>query len=432
MWKDSDFKEIFQNYHPSPPSKVWEAIQAQLNSKEYALTPVVYFSQSQKLALFAAGIASILFCSFLVSMATNSPERFASKEVSTQTIQIVAPPSHPPQASLHKPEYTRKLSKKTNQSMNSNHLAIPKEWTDYKKELLELAELDRQIDQLGEEINSIKMDHISSGYHSPEPTLLATNTQYQAENSMQRYLSLSKITAIENTSEVSSTAQNYSVKPSKWYERFYLTPFMGANFSQVFYQDRPANNFFSEKAKFHSQIGYNAGVQVGYQFSKRWSLESGASLGQYILGFREENTGFDREGQMYIDQLDIPLLARYALFFGDQKLPMSLGLKGGLMYSSVTFFQVNYKDRYTTAVPIPGQREQFYSFDVDKSQYNSMQLGYAAGIDFETYFSKKLSFNFSLLNAMVSQYTNFPLFGNEKQRPVQFSTSFSVGTKIRF
>lgn len=102
-----------------------------------------------------------------------------------------------------------------------------------------------------------------------------------------------------------------------------------------------------------------------------------------------------------------------------------------MLYSNVIFYQVNYIDRQNRPLPI-GSNEQYFSVDVDKRQYNSMQLGYTAGFDFDAYFSKKIALNLSVLNALVSQSSNFPLFNAEKQRPIQFSTSFSIGTKIRF
>ena len=102
-----------------------------------------------------------------------------------------------------------------------------------------------------------------------------------------------------------------------------------------------------------------------------------------------------------------------------------------MLYSNVIFYQVNYIDRQNRPLPI-GSNEQYFSVDVDKRQYNSMQLGYTAGFDFDAYFFKKISLNFSMLNALVSQANNFPFFNTEKQRPIQFSTNFSIGTKIRF
>jgi hypothetical protein len=102
-----------------------------------------------------------------------------------------------------------------------------------------------------------------------------------------------------------------------------------------------------------------------------------------------------------------------------------------LIYSNVIFYQVNYLDRFNRTIPV-GVNEQYVSVDVDKRQYNSMQLGYTAGFDLDAYFSKKIALNLSILNALVSQANNFPLFNAEKQRPIQFSTSFSIGTKIRF
>lgn len=102
------------------------------------------------------------------------------------------------------------------------------------------------------------------------------------------------------------------------------------------------------------------------------------------------------------------------------------------MFSNVIFYQVNYTDKFTRIQPVIGLNDQYFSFDVDKSQYNSSQFGYSAGFDFDAFFSKKIALNVSMLNALVSQVNNFPFFSAEKQRPVQFSASFSIGTKIKF
>ena len=215
-------------------------------------------------------------------------------------------------------------------------------------------------------------------------------------------------------------------------DKLYITPYMGTNYTNVFYQDKPTNNFFSEKANFSGRFGYSAGVQVGNQLSKRWSVESGIGLGQYILGFKEDYGTHIRDGNMYIDQLDIPLLARFSIPFGSKEVPLALSFKGGFMFSNVIFYQVNYMDKFTRVQPVIGLNDQYFSFDVDKSQYNSTQLGYLAGFELDAFFSKKIALNVSMLNALVSQVNNFPLFSAEKQRPVQFSAVFSIGTKIKF
>jgi hypothetical protein len=436
MWKDTDFKEIFANYSVSPPQKVWTGIAYAIekNGRPKAMLP--FFSQSQKMALVAACLSSVLFCGFMLRLVEEDSNKSIDFQNNTIATDFHAPlntsssvstkkESRPPVLSVPKiASASRMVSKKSS-------IRIPEEYKPFEKDILALVELDKQIAKLQEEIQVLKAE---------EPSLLAWETPILAQvqskieaKTIQNYKKyqdhlISETVSLQNETKLPDLA---SVKP-KFIERFYLTPYMGANISHVFYQDKPANNFFSDKAQFNGQIGYNAGVQFGYQLSKKWSLESGFGLGQYVLGFKEDYGTYFRDGSMYIDQLDIPLLARYSINLNKKNLPLTLALKGGFIYNNVIFYQVNYTDKFNRVITIGGQNEQSYSFDVDKRQYNSMQFGYAAGFDFDAYFSKKIALNVSMLNTLVSQVNNFPFFSAEKQRPVQFSTSFSIGTKIKF
>jgi hypothetical protein len=130
---------------------------------------------------------------------------------------------------------------------------------------------------------------------------------------------------------------------------------------------------------------------------------------------------------MYIDQIDLPLAARFSINFGDIDYPKSFSFKSGLIYNSVTQYQVNYTDKnYTTKL------ESEYHIDADKRLYNSLQLGCILGFDFDAFISKKISLNIAMLNSIVSQFNNFPFFKSDIHRPIQYSTTFSIGTKIRF
>ena len=110
-----------------------------------------------------------------------------------------------------------------------------------------------------------------------------------------------------------------------------------------------------------------------------------------------------------------------------KKLPTTLSFKAGLMFSNVVLYQVNFADKVNTSTT-----KSFYNYDVDKRQYNTAQLGYAAGLDLDAFVSKRISINASILNSAVSQVVNFPTFRGDRSRPIQVSSSFSVGTKFRF
>ena len=65
MWKDSDFRELFQNYNPEPPQKVWEQISYALYNERAAKTISPFFTTTQKMTLAAASVASIFLSAFM-------------------------------------------------------------------------------------------------------------------------------------------------------------------------------------------------------------------------------------------------------------------------------------------------------------------------------------------------------------------------------
>jgi hypothetical protein len=434
MWKDSDFKELFEQYNPSPPVKVWENVAYTLKETCRPVTPIPFFTNIQKMALLVASISSIVLCGFTLGFSEEpsvSSHHYMELRPISHGNKISSIPSIVRQTNTlnHSiPTSSRNVSKSN--IVSKVKLNIPVEYKGYEKEILAIAELDQQIDKLGKEIAQLKQEEsIESKFDNPNLSASASSSVQKANQNWKRYQELNL-----NENKVQLNEENLSISTSSklsFLDKLYITPYMGTNYTNVFYQDKPANNYFSDKAKFSGQLGYNAGVQFGYQLSKRWSLESGIGLGQYILGFKEDYGTHIRDGKMYIDQLDIPMMARYSIPFGSKNLPLSVSLKGGLIYSNVIFYQVNYTDKFTRITPI-GQNEEYHSVDVDKRQYNSAQFGYAGGFDFDAFFSKKIALNLSMLNALVSQANNFPFFSQEKQRPVQFSTSFSIGTKIKF
>lgn len=208
---------------------------------------------------------------------------------------------------------------------------------------------------------------------------------------------------------------------------FYITPSLGANITQVYFNDPASNQFFSANTTFSGKFGYNAGFQLGYKFNSHWSIESGVFFSQNIQSFKEKNSNYEKRGLMYIDQLDFPLMARYSINFGESRYPKSISFKGGLMYNSILQYQVNYiqKDLHSFA-------EKAYNYDADKRLYNSLQLGYVGGIDFDAFLSKRLSLNTSILSTLVSQLENFPFYSGDNKRPIQFTTTISMGIKFHF
>ena len=434
MWKDSDFKELFEQYSPKPPEIVWANISYALDKDRKPLGVSPFFSPSQKMALIAASISSILFCGFTLSYGVeSSKESNVCAEVPAKVEYKLNPEPYLEELNSSQNSSSKILASIPSKSFSGKkvRLDLPEELKPFEKEVLAISDLDRQIAELGKEIAELKQKEVlESNWDKPTLHTLELNSAEKATQSWKQY---EERIVKENLAATLEEQKPVVVAPKlSFLDKLYITPYMGTNYTNVFYQDKPTNNFFSEKANFSGRFGYSAGVQVGNQLSKRWSVESGIGLGQYILGFKEDYGTHIRDGNMYIDQLDIPLLARFSIPFGSKEVPLALSFKGGFMFSNVIFYQVNYMDKFTRVQPVIGLNDQYFSFDVDKSQYNSTQLGYLAGFELDAFFSKKIALNVSMLNALVSQVNNFPLFSAEKQRPVQFSAVFSIGTKIKF
>jgi hypothetical protein len=208
---------------------------------------------------------------------------------------------------------------------------------------------------------------------------------------------------------------------------FYITPSLGANLTQVYYNSEVINPYFTSHSTFSGKFGHQVGVQLGYQFNNHWSLESGVFYNQYQQSFKEYNATMRRDGIMYIDQLDIPLMVRYSLILKKSETPNVLSFKAGLNYGSVFYYQVNSDEVFLTTNVLKSNH-----YDLDKIVYNSIQLGYTFCIDFDAYLTKRMAFNTSLGSIYQSQYTNFPFFNNDTKRPSQLSGSISVGIKFKF
>jgi hypothetical protein len=441
MWQNSDFKQAFKEYAPMPPQKVWENIVLELAHENQKPIGFWSFNSAQKYTLIAACLCSVLFSTFIFKY--NSNEQFISInkiESKTQFSSRLEDKSiADPIVNLSKTESKPKgiaVANKINTftprhiDTKKNIQQIHKELIPFKKEIKELYEIDQAIARLNIELN--ELESISTSSISTE--IVYTSTY---NSSQERTLNLAEFKTkkeVEASLAISTIKHKDSVS---FFEnilsKLYLTPFVGANFTQVSYSNSSNSPYFSEHANFTGKLGYNAGLQFGYQFNKKWSLESGISFGQYLQNFNEKlnSNSIERNGIMYIDQLDIPLLARYTIPLNKKELPINLSFKGGFIYNSVLQYQVNYADEFKLSVP-PQNLVKAYNIDADKRTYNSLQLGYVLGMDFEAYFSKKIALNLSMLNAYVSQLENFPTLTSDARRPRQFSTTFSIGTKIKF
>jgi hypothetical protein len=235
----------------------------------------------------------------------------------------------------------------------------------------------------------------------------------------------------DNSMEIAS--QNYTYETpvldrikQSFNPYFYLTTTLGINAAQVFMNSDAQNSYFTGNATFNKKFGYQFGSEIGYQFTKKWSIESGLMYSQYIQTFSEKDNLLEKNGFMYIDQIEFPLMARYSIFLKEEN-PLILSFKAGLMYGSVLQYQVNYVERELLTL-----NERKFSIDADKRNYNSLQLGYIAGFDLDAFVSKKVALHISSVTSYLSQLENFPFFSAQKEKPKQLATSFAVGMKFKF
>lgn len=436
MWQDSDFKEAFNNYSPTPPKIVWDNIAYRIERDQPKSPGFWAFNPAQKFTLLAACIVSIFISSFVIkheseSVIDSSNHIIAQKDIYTGNIII----EENENVEINKPLNQQKILSNYNHIQKNEILVrnklnrklnLPDELKPFEKEINELHQIDLAIANLTKELNVLKK--VNDGKSNLEINYLSTNS---VEKERERELIVYKETSKEE--QISSPSKIKSNFFQDFVSKLYLTPFVGSNFTQVSYTKSSNNPYFSQNANFNGNIGYTSGIQLGYQFNKKWSIESGISFGQYIQSFQEtmQNNSLERNGVMYIDQLDFPLLARYSMNLNQKKKPLVLSLKAGLIYNSVVKYQVNYLEQFLNLPPMQNTPIK-YNFEADKRTYNSLQFGYAFGLDIESQISKKFALNASILNAYVSQLENFPSLSSDISRPRQFSTTFSIGTKLRF
>lgn len=444
MLKNSDFKDLLKGYEPTPPDSVWENIIYQLGQEKSKPVGFWQFNSAQKFTLVAASFVSIFLSAFvfkfnqvhtIIADSSISTSNHSVSKLKTEAPALIAK-SHPKinftksesinqnsnQSIVNKNSYSNQsVSNSNNQTQVSTKLILSEELKPFKKEILELADLDKAINQL---VRSIEKENLRSSY---EPEIIYASQENQQKELV---LNLSHFKSNQTANNQESSLVENPKSNLSFLSKIYVTPTFGANITKISYSNASNSPYFTQNAEFGAKIGYNAGFQLGYQFNPRWSIESGISFGQYLQSFKEllNNKTVEREGIMYIDQLDFPLLARYSIPFGSKNSPKTISFKGGLIYNSVIQYQVNYLEKDLIVLNSPVFQK---SIDADKRNYNSLQLGYAAGFDFDSYLTNKISINFSLLNSYVSQLENFPTFNQDTKRPRQFSTSFSIGTKIR-
>jgi hypothetical protein len=416
-----DYLLLIKNAEAMPSRKVWMGVEKHLQKKKKrGVFAWSYFTQAQKWVLFSGLLTSLLSSIFLY------------QNYSKNNLNVILPNV----ASNNKTQFYKKVTFDTDKNQNNkliskiNEIKIAEK--NYRKSI------DRPVLNLKNKTNNDKLVNASK-LISQIPIIESEDQKIKVYYN-QNWIELEPVEIINKRLEINekdfsneimapiTLNQDYKIdlEVSKSSNSFYFTPVIGGNLSQVFYNSNVQNDYFSSNAVFTSKFGYTTGFQLGYYFKKHWSVETGAYFSQYIQGFKEGMGVLERDGLMYIDQLEFPLMLRYSIFF-DNAYPKVLSLKAGLIYGSVLQYQVNYYERNLMT-----NLKSEYNIDADKRQYNSLQMGYIAGFDFDNYLSKRFSLNTSIMASYVSQLENFPLFNSQYQRPRQLSTFFSIGIKVKF
>ena len=416
-----DYLLLIKNAEAMPSRKVWMGVEKHLQKKKKrGVFAWSYFTQAQKWVLFSGLLTSLLSSIFLY------------QNYSKNNLNVILPNV----ASNNKTQFYKKVTFDTDKNQNNkliskiNEIKIAEK--NYRKSI------DRPVLNLKNKTNNDKLVNASK-LISQIPIIESEDQKIKVYYN-QNWIELEPVEIINKRLEINekdfsneimapiTLNQDYKIdlEVSKSSNSFYFTPVIGGNLSQVFYNSNVQNDYFSSNAVFTSKFGYTTGFQLGYYFKKHWSVETGAYFSQYIQGFKEGMGVLERDGLMYIDQLEFPLMLRYSIFF-DNAYPKVLSIKAGLIYGSVLQYQVNYYERNLMT-----NLKSEYNIDADKRQYNSLQMGYIAGFDFDNYLSKRFSLNTSIMASYVSQLENFPLFNSQYQRPRQLSTFFSIGIKVKF
>lgn len=414
---------FIKNAEVAPSSKVWMGIERHLKKrKKRAVFGWIHFTQAQKMVLFFGILTSLLSSVYLYQNHSNSFKTLPSSITSIE----------------NKTTFYKKININERENRNVEFKSSEfdlKENTYYRNN-----KKINTVRNISKNRSSEKATELNASKLISQLPLIESEDQKIKVYYNQNWIELEPVEIINKRLEINekdfsneikapiTLNQDYKIdlEVSKSSNSFYFTPVIGGNLSQVFYNSNVQNDYFSSDAVFTSKFGYTTGFQLGYYFKKHWSVETGAYFSQYIQGFKEGMGALERDGLMYIDQLEFPLMLRYSLFF-DNAYPKVLSLKAGLIYGSVLQYQVNYYERNLMT-----NLKSEYKIDADKRQYNSLQMGYIAGFDFDNYLSKRFSLNTSIMASYVSQLENFPLFNSQYQRPRQLSTFFSIGIKVKF
>jgi hypothetical protein len=416
-----DYLLLIKNAEAMPSRKVWMGVEKHLQKKKKrGVFAWSYYTQAQKWVLFSGLLTSLLSSIFLY------------QNYSKNNLNVILPNV----ASNNKTQFYKKVTFDTDKNHNNKLISKINEIKIVEKNYRK--SIDRPVLNLKNKTNNDKLVNASK-LISQIPIIESEDQKIKVYYN-QNWIELEPVEIINKRLEINekdfsneimapiTLNQDYKIdlEVSKSSNSFYFTPVIGGNLSQVFYNSNVQNDYFSSNAVFTSKFGYTTGFQLGYYFKKHWSVETGAYFSQYIQGFKEGMGVLERDGLMYIDQLEFPLMLRYSIFF-DNAYPKVLSLKAGLIYGSVLQYQVNYYERNLMT-----NLKSEYNIDADKRQYNSLQMGYIAGFDFDNYLSKRFSLNTSIMASYVSQLENFPLFNSQYQRPRQLSTFFSIGIKVKF
>lgn len=453
MGIDRLFVDRLSKLERTPSPMVWAQIMQQLQKDEPS--KAFYWNSAEKRAMYFIAISSLIGSLILYSFIEPLKEEsnnttYLSVQYSTPEIKrtlgaenSILKANHKSKAELKTKEYPKLVhNQSTDKSKQNQHNRYylsnsEREYILLKEQELKLERSIAHIDNRLNQIREIEWSEVKIlSCALPKTSLVNANTMTIGTkmgdiNNLSHDDPKFKLTSLaESISESrgSDKSENKISPISTTNDRhFFLTPYIGTNFTQVTYQGYPNSPYFSDKTIFTGKMGYNFGIQLGYQLSKKWGVESGIGYGQYIQSFKETNSSKDRRGVMYINSLDLPLYIRYGFSLSQGDFPKTLAIKTGLIYNSVTQYQVNYVDK-----DFRTNQQEIHNLEVDKRKYNSLQLGYSLGFDLDAFISKKVSLNLSMMNSVVSQLENFPIFSNQKDRPIQFSTGISIGTKIKF
>lgn len=420
-----DFLLLVKNAKVAPSPNVWVNIEKRLQKKKKrGIFFWNHFTQTQTIVLFSGFIFSLISSIYLYKYyAENNFNSitYSSSYRKTQFYKNVK----------IKPEFIENVKIISKIERNSEFKIVENINRNQIERSVKNTKSNSSINKKNEENASKLISQIPIMETSDEKIKVYYKNEWvelEPVDVINRDLEIQEKAFSQKVNPLIASNSNLSIElvPSKSQNKFYFTPVIGGNLSQVFYNSNVQNDYFSSNAVFTSKFGYTTGFQFGYYFKKHWSVETGAFFSQYIQGFKEGMGAFEREGLMYIDQLEFPLMLRYSLFF-ENAYPKILSFKAGLVYGSVLQYQVNYLERDLTT-----NLKSEFKIDADKRQYNSLQLGYIAGIDLDNYLSNRFALNTSIMASYVSQLENFPLFTNQYQRPRQLSTYFSIGIKVKF